>query len=56
MKFTRKDYLKTNMVAALGLGLSLPVLQGCEGKEDKKRVFHRLGNISPARLKQVELK
>jgi len=58
MKLTRKDYLKTNLIAAVGAGLSIPALQSCNEKktESVPSVWdYKPGEVKTAGIRMIEI-
>ena len=58
MKLSRKDYLKTNLVAALGTGLALPSLQACQEKKNESVPsiwLYKTGEVKTGGIKMIEI-
>src|ERR1017187_4248109 len=60
MKLSRKDYIRTNLVAAIGAGLALPSLQSCNEKSGKKDETpsawdYKPGEVKTGGVKMIEI-
>src|SRR5579863_1415049 len=51
MKLSRKDYIRANVVTALGAGLALPALQSCNEKDLKKEETPSAWEYKPGEVK-----